>query len=276
MLFVAAATAVGLSRPAADLNSMMHQTSAWGRVQCWEQHQQRSESRQPAASGSIQPSASASDKDLWHADRAKFQGQDNSSSRAGFEDCDSQLGCVPVSSLDQLLKMTGAVQIVPNFRVRTIPVLGAAPAAFGIAAASWILCQIAGQPFQSEPIFLEQPDQYEMQLNRLTEREHLVHGNSAGPPVDLDDVSLAPDRPGSSISLFCSSAASLLHGFAVDECMHGAVAAVPACQSFTRQCKPVLAASDMLSTNTAPWFNVAMHHLASLMTLGKIHCLHQR
>lgn len=66
--------------------------------------------------------------------------------------------------------------------------LGAAPAAFGVAAASWILCQLAGQPFQSEPIFSVQPGQYETQLNRLTEREHLVHGNSAGPPVDLDDV----------------------------------------------------------------------------------------
>ncbi|KAK9837825.1 hypothetical protein WJX74_005880 [Apatococcus lobatus] len=79
-------------------------------------------------------------------------------------------------------------QIVPNFRVRTIPVLGVAPAAFGVAAASWILCQLAGQPFQSEPIFSVQPGQYETQLNRLTEREHLVFNNSGGPPVDLDDI----------------------------------------------------------------------------------------
>ena len=67
--------------------------------------------------------------------------------------------------------------------------LGAAPAAFGIAAASWILCQLAGQPWQSEPIFIPQPDQYETQLQRLIEREHLVYNNSAALPLDLEDVS---------------------------------------------------------------------------------------
>ena len=45
------------------------------------------------------------------------------------------------------------VQVVPGFRVRTIPVLGTMPAIFGMAAASYILCQLAGQPFTSEPLF---------------------------------------------------------------------------------------------------------------------------
>ena len=82
----------------------------------------------------------------------------------------------------------GLQQIVPNFRVRTIPVLGTMPAIFGLAAASYILCQLAGAPFQPEPIFRLTEGQYETQLQRLTEREGLVYGNSEGPAVDLDDV----------------------------------------------------------------------------------------
>ena len=39
-------------------------------------------------------------------------------------------------------------QIVPNFRVRSIPVLGTTPALFGMAAASYVLCHLAGVPWQ--------------------------------------------------------------------------------------------------------------------------------
>ena len=91
------------------------------------------------------------------------------------------------------LMRLGAAQIVPNFRVRTIPVLGTMPAIFGLAAASYILCQLAEAPFQPEPIFKLTEGQYETQLQRLTEREGLVYGNSEGPAVDLDDVS--PSSP---------------------------------------------------------------------------------
>ena len=38
-------------------------------------------------------------------------------------------------------------QIVPNFRVRSIPVLGTTPALFGMAAASYVLCHLAGVPW---------------------------------------------------------------------------------------------------------------------------------
>lgn len=44
---------------------------------------------------------------------------------------------------DKLLRELPAMQIVPNFRVRTIPVLGTMPSIFGLAAASYILCQLA-------------------------------------------------------------------------------------------------------------------------------------
>ncbi len=42
---------------------------------------------------------------------------------------------------------------MPNFRIRTIPVLGTTPAIFGLAAAAYILCQLAETPFTPEPIF---------------------------------------------------------------------------------------------------------------------------
>jgi tRNA threonylcarbamoyladenosine dehydratase len=43
--------------------------------------------------------------------------------------------------------------VVPNFRVRTIPVLGTTPALFGQAAAAYVLTQLAQQPFRPEPVF---------------------------------------------------------------------------------------------------------------------------
>ena len=46
----------------------------------------------------------------------------------------------------------GSLQIVPNFRVRTIPVLGTTPSDFGMAAAGWILCQLADAPFETAPL----------------------------------------------------------------------------------------------------------------------------
>ena len=45
------------------------------------------------------------------------------------------------------------LQVVPNFRIGTIPVLGTTPAIFGLACAAYILCQLAGQPFAPEPHF---------------------------------------------------------------------------------------------------------------------------
>lgn len=50
-------------------------------------------------------------------------------------------------------------QIVPNFRVRTIPVLGTTPAIFGLAAAAYILCELAQAPFIPEPCFRVQVGQ---------------------------------------------------------------------------------------------------------------------
>ena len=80
-------------------------------------------------------------------------------------------------------------QIVPNFRVRTIPVLGTAPAIFGMAAAAHILCELAAAPFSGEPIIQLTGQQYERALTRLQQREEEVFGNTGAVPVDKDDVS---------------------------------------------------------------------------------------
>ncbi len=39
-------------------------------------------------------------------------------------------------------------QVVPNFRIRTIPVLGTTPSAFGMAAAGFVLCEVRAEVHQ--------------------------------------------------------------------------------------------------------------------------------
>ena len=45
------------------------------------------------------------------------------------------------------------MQIIPNFRIRTVPVLGTTPAIFGMTAASWVLCNLAQKPYIPDPVF---------------------------------------------------------------------------------------------------------------------------
>lgn len=70
-----------------------------------------------------------------------------------------------------------------------VPVLGTMPAIFGMAAASHILCQLAGQPFNPEPILDITEQQYETQMARLLEREETKYGGTHGVAVDYSDVS---------------------------------------------------------------------------------------
>ncbi|GLC37284.1 hypothetical protein PLESTB_001140300 [Pleodorina starrii] len=81
-------------------------------------------------------------------------------------------------------------QIVPNFRVRTIPVLGTTPAIFGMAAAGYILCALAGpsHAIEGEPIIRLTAVQYERALERLRDRERARFGSDEGVAVDLDDI----------------------------------------------------------------------------------------
>lgn len=114
-------------------------------------------------------------------------------SREAFFRLCNKLRRLPVIS-KRMIDADAAVvcsQIVPNFRVRTIPVLGTLPAMFGLAAASYVLCALAAAPFAPEPLFRLLEPQWDTQLQRLAEREDLIYGNSEGPAVDLDDVRAA-------------------------------------------------------------------------------------
>lgn len=79
------------------------------------------------------------------------------------------------------------LQQQPGFRVRTIPVLGTTPSAFGCAAAAWALCLLAGQPLHGRPPCDAPPEAVEQQLARLCEREALLCGSLAGLEVDAAD-----------------------------------------------------------------------------------------
>jgi hypothetical protein len=61
-------------------------------------------------------------------------------------------------------------QIVPNFRIRTIPVLGTTPAVFGMAAAGYILCELAEQRLDTEPFFRLPAKSIQTQYDRLEAR----------------------------------------------------------------------------------------------------------
>lgn len=79
-------------------------------------------------------------------------------------------------------------QVIPNFRIRTIPVLGTLPAIFGMAAASWVLCKLAGAPFLSDPIFVVYRPQYETLLEGLQADEERLVGHCDDIAVDLEEV----------------------------------------------------------------------------------------
>lgn len=80
-------------------------------------------------------------------------------------------------------------RVVPGFRVRTLPVLGPTPAAFGAAAAAAVVTAIAGAPIDNPPLPAPRSaPHYEVQLDRLVDREERLHG--ATPAVDVDDVAM--------------------------------------------------------------------------------------
>lgn len=77
-------------------------------------------------------------------------------------------------------------QLVPNFRIRTIPVLGTTPAAFGMAAAAFVLCELAQAPLDPAPLLRPQPQALVTQYDRLEEREREVYG------MDANNIGIDP------------------------------------------------------------------------------------
>ena len=82
-------------------------------------------------------------------------------------------------------------QVVPNFRVRTIPVLGTVPAMFGCALASFVLCKLSGT-VQLDPDEGNDVDtkinSYQVQLDRLKDREENRGSKSCALDVDINDI----------------------------------------------------------------------------------------
>ena len=79
-------------------------------------------------------------------------------------------------------------QVIPNFRVRTIPVLGCVPAIFGMALASHVLTEPRGAPHESEPIMAIQWKQYETQLERLHDRESERGREVSNMAIDIEGI----------------------------------------------------------------------------------------
>lgn len=69
-------------------------------------------------------------------------------------------------------------QIVPNFRVRIIPVLGTIPAIFGQVMASYVVTQLASFQVEMEPVVNLDVDHYRMLHQRLIEHEELLYGTA--------------------------------------------------------------------------------------------------
>jgi tRNA threonylcarbamoyladenosine dehydratase len=65
----------------------------------------------------------------------------------------------------------GEYQVIPNFRIRTIPVLGTTPAIFGLAAAGHVLCELAEAPLDPYPMLRISNKVIQTQYDRLEQRE---------------------------------------------------------------------------------------------------------
>lgn len=68
--------------------------------------------------------------------------------------------------------------------------LGTLPAMFGMAAATYIICKLAGREFVPDTPLKLTTAQYERQLTRLEDREFERFGTTDGVAVDLDEASL--------------------------------------------------------------------------------------
>lgn len=76
-----------------------------------------------------------------------------------------------------------------------------------MAAASFVLCHLAGSPFQGEPIFSLPPAKCQAHYDRLLASEELRIGSSEEMQVDLQEVSFRGKSDGCSagLSKFASS-----------------------------------------------------------------------
>ncbi|KAF5384387.1 hypothetical protein D9615_003399 [Tricholomella constricta] len=81
--------------------------------------------------------------------------------------------------------------VFDDFRVRILPVLGPLPSLFGLHAATYILCELAGKPILNPLPIKNRKKLYERLLRDLLHRESKLTGQIINKlPIDEDDVSL--------------------------------------------------------------------------------------
>ncbi|KAJ7496426.1 hypothetical protein FB451DRAFT_1074472 [Mycena latifolia] len=83
--------------------------------------------------------------------------------------------------------------VLDDFRVRVLPVLGPLPSVFGLHAATYVLCALAGKPIANPLPIKNRRKLYERMLRDLQQREAQRAGDSGHPsrlPLDEDDVAL--------------------------------------------------------------------------------------
>ncbi|KAI4520691.1 hypothetical protein K523DRAFT_276122 [Schizophyllum commune Tattone D] len=87
----------------------------------------------------------------------------------------------------------GAVKelgVFDDFRVRILPVIGPLPSIFGLHAATYILCDVAGQPIPNPLPIKNRRKLYDRLLRDLLNRERKVTGVDINRlPIDEEDVS---------------------------------------------------------------------------------------
>ncbi|GLB39743.1 putative ubiquitin-protein ligase molybdopterin-converting factor [Lyophyllum shimeji] len=81
--------------------------------------------------------------------------------------------------------------VFDDFRVRILPVLGPLPSIFGLHAATYILCELAGKPILNPLPIKHRKKLYERLLRDLLHRESKLTGQTINKlPIDEDDVAL--------------------------------------------------------------------------------------
>ncbi|KAL2621669.1 hypothetical protein R1flu_001874 [Riccia fluitans] len=81
-------------------------------------------------------------------------------------------------------------QVIPGFRVRTIPVLGTIPAIFGQVMASYVITSIAELTVLTEPVVNLDVDHYALLHQRLIDREELLFGTASEVELDKEEVAV--------------------------------------------------------------------------------------
>lgn len=81
--------------------------------------------------------------------------------------------------------------VFDDFRVRILPVLGPLPSIFGLHAATYVLCELAGKPISNPLPIKYRKKLYERLLRDLLNRESMLTGQVINKlPINEDDVAL--------------------------------------------------------------------------------------